>query len=824
MNVRDLDPDFSVDSAEQNWERGLLGDGVIHMATHRRKDGTRFPVEISHAATEYEGVAYAGAFVRNISERVAAESQMQMLNFAFEQALDIIYIHSEDGRIIYANQGASRATGYSKSELNNLTVFDVAPRLDKDDWQQRFKERWEVSQRGQQQLLEGVHQRKDGTQFTVELSISHSEISGARYGFVFARDISERKEAEKQMKLLSFAVEHALDSIRIHDQTGAILYANEGACRATGYSREELTSLTVFDLAPDLSRDTWPERMRTSLALQQEGDRRFSESINRRKDGSLFPTEVSVSYANFEGNLYGFSFVRDITERKAAERQMHMLSFAVENALDAIRIFDAHGKIIYANQGACRITGLSKEEFAQLTVFDLAPELTPEIWPERLRNGYTMQKAGNNRYYESVQRKKGGVEFPVEISVNYEMFEGKLYGFSFVRDISERKNAEREMKMLSYAVENALDAIHIFDTSGTIVYVNDGACKALGYDRDELTSRNIFDLAPDLSRETWPERLQESLRLQAAGTTRVYETVHRKKDGTNLPIEISVSYAELEDTLYGFSFVRDITERKKTELQLRNYQEHLEELVASRTEELEAAQQELVRKERLAVLGQLTGIVSHELRNPLGTIRTAIYFVNQKVRNQPAVMRALERAERNVVRCDKIIDELLDYTRNRELELTTVAIDDWLMEVATEYHISQAIDLKTRFMAGCEVRLDPDRFRRCVINSLSNACEAMLENPPDKPKRLTISTSVIGDEIEIGITDSGPGIPEDELQKIFEPLYSTKGFGVGLGLPIVGQIMKQHYGSANISSVVGEGTTIALRFPVDLQAHTTGAK
>jgi PAS domain S-box-containing protein len=397
MNIRDLDPEFAIDNEETSWDKALLRPRVTHTSMHYRNDGSKYPAEVTYASTEYEGFAYSGAFVRNITERVAAESQMQMLSFAFDRALDLIYIHDERGKIIYANEAAARTTGYSRKEFTSRTVFEIAPSLNKDNWFDHFNDSWARSQKGHQQLLEDSHRRKDGGLFDVELSISYMEIAGTRYGFVSARDITQRKEAEEQMKLLSFAVEHALDSIRIYDESGAILYANEGACRATSYTREELTNLTVFDVAPDLSRETWRERMRTSIVLQEGGERRFSESANRRKDGSLFPTEVSVNYANFEGKLYGFSFVRDISQRKLAEQQMHMLSFAVENALDAIRIFDESGKIIYANKGACQLTGFTKEDFERLTIFDLAPELDPETWPKRLQSSYESQKEGKNR-------------------------------------------------------------------------------------------------------------------------------------------------------------------------------------------------------------------------------------------------------------------------------------------------------------------------------------------------------------------------------------------------------------------------------------------
>ena len=263
-----------------------------------------------------------------------------------------------------------------------------------------------------------------------------------------------------------------------------------------------------------------------------------------------------------------------------------------------------------------------------------------------------------------------------------------------------------------------------------------------------------------------------------------------------------------------------VTKRIQAEESLAKYREHLEELVKKRTQELQDTQDELVRKERLATLGQLTATVSHELRNPLAAMRPSLYFIRKKVGlEDDRLTQAIERLDRNVSRCDHIIDELLDFTRITDMELETVVLDDWLMGVLSEQTIHPDICfIQTLSLGDCTIEIDVNRLRRAVTNVIDNACHAMQEeNDPGRVRsgsRLTIETVRQGDWIEICIQDTGIGIPEDVLPKIFEPLYSTKGFGVGLGMPIIKQILEQHGGRAEVASEQGKGTQITLWLPL----------
>ena len=277
--------------------------------------------------------------------------------------------------------------------------------------------------------------------------------------------------------------------------------------------------------------------------------------------------------------------------------------------------------------------------------------------------------------------------------------------------------------------------------------------------------------------------------------------------------ELGVLYAGFNEML------TQIQSRDQT---LEQYRSNLEELVSERTMELEAAQKELVSKEKLAVMGTLSAMVSHEIRNPLGTIRNTIFNVKQLVRKKNyALEPELDRIERNVIRCDHIIEELLDYTRLQEKNFDPVIFDPWLIELIDDQSIPKEVVVRTQLNSQAVVYIDNESYRRAVINVMQNGIQAMTKakldkksvNPSQKELKLNIESRVHQDRVELVITDNGEGIPKANLEKIYEPLYSTKSFGVGLGLPIVKGIMEQHLGGINIDSQVGAGTKVTLWLP-----------
>ncbi|MGI9410000.1 MAG: sensor histidine kinase, partial [Hyphomicrobiaceae bacterium] len=215
-------------------------------------------------------------------------------------------------------------------------------------------------------------------------------------------------------------------------------------------------------------------------------------------------------------------------------------------------------------------------------------------------------------------------------------------------------------------------------------------------------------------------------------------------------------------------------------------------------EALQQAQQEIVEKGKLAQLGQLTATVAHEIRNPLGSVRTAAYLLQRKIdAEQLGVAKQFKRIETGVKRCDTIITELLDFARRDRLKLANVEIDSWVQSiVASEReNVPKMVAMQEQYsLEDLAVQIDRDQLQRVLVNLISNASEAMVgrdgsELSVDDPK-IVVATKIVDGNIEIAVTDNGPGIEPENLERIREPLFTTKSFGIGLGIPAVVKILQ----------------------------------
>ena len=247
-------------------------------------------------------------------------------------------------------------------------------------------------------------------------------------------------------------------------------------------------------------------------------------------------------------------------------------------------------------------------------------------------------------------------------------------------------------------------------------------------------------------------------------------------------------------------------------------------LAAMRAEKVEAdnarlvAEAELLKKERLSVLGQFTATVANELRNPLSAIRNTLFTMREIATGSGLVLdRPIARIQRSIARCDRIIGDLLEYIRTPELTRVPVNFDEWLRGILAEHGLPPAVTLVEEYAAGdAIVRIDADRIRHVVINLVDNAAQALGEMPPGNgPLRIAVRSRLGDGVLELGVSDTGPGIAPEHMARIFEPLFSTKSFGAGLGLPTVKQIVSQHAGTIDITSEPGHGTTVTIRLPVE---------
>ena len=257
--------------------------------------------------------------------------------------------------------------------------------------------------------------------------------------------------------------------------------------------------------------------------------------------------------------------------------------------------------------------------------------------------------------------------------------------------------------------------------------------------------------------------------------------------------------------------------QKDAQEQLRIHNQELETTVTERTQELLDAQDQLLRKNRLSTLGQITGIVSHELRNPLGTISATLYSLRKKLdQQQSGHDRLLDRIARSVQRCDHIVEELLIYSRNRDMNLDTIDFDTWLNSLLDEHTLPVAVKVQRDIHAQVQSAIDTEHMRSAITNLLDNASQSMANEDGTARDDACLSVRTIQQDGKLicEIEDNGIGMTPDVLEKIFEPLFTTKVYGVGFGMTIVERTVEQHGGELEINSVQNEGTLCRISLDV----------
>ncbi len=395
------------------------------------------------------------------------------------------------------------------------------------------------------------------------------------------------------------------------------------------------------------------------------------------------------------------------------------------------------------------------------------------------------------------------VDLPTQVNISAQAISPAL--------ILAEANRETLKRLELYgATLNQCAAACEFARDGTIIEVNENFCRLSGYERADLIGQTCNILNSGQHDSDFWRALHNCV---AAGRSWQGEVSNRRKDGTEFWLH-QTSAAMLDDdgevTAY-FNVGIDITETKSLKSQS-------------------------ARNGQLAQLGQLTATVAHEIRNPLGAVKTATYVLGRRIQEfnksiskaeadvQPLdVSNQLQRIGSGISRCDRIISELLDFTRNRPVSAKTADLDEWLAKTVDEESKTVPPSVQFAINAGLEdtpVPFDPDQLRRVIVNLVSNASEAMVGKAGDtnaittEDPRITLSTRSRDGFAEITVEDNGPGISPENLRKIREPLFTTKSFGVGLGIPAIEKILKNHGGSLEIESTEGAGTTMTAKIPL----------
>jgi PAS domain S-box-containing protein len=386
----------------------------------------------------------------------------------------------------------------------------------------------------------------------------------------------------------------------------------------------------------------------------------------------------------------------------------------------------------------------------------------------------------------------------------------KPIGFRGVtRDITERKQAEEALRQSEEKyrtiLENMQEVYYEIDLAGNFIFLNEAFYEHLGYTKEEMIGKKSLQYQD----ETSARELQQAYnRLYRTGEPiRAVEAGWISKDGAKRTYEMSASLIrDSEGKPIGFRGIsRDVTERKR-----------MEEVLKKSEEELKETQEQLIRSEKLAAIGKLAGGVGHELRNPLGAIKNAVYYIKGKVTNselakrEPRIIEFLGIVDDEISSSNKIISDLLNFSRVAKPAVSPTKIRKVMEDTLSHLTVPENVEVINKVDANLpEVEIDADQIRQVLVNIATNAIQAMPEGG-----KLTIDARKEDKFLEVAISDTGDGISEDVIRKIFDPLFTTRAKGIGLGLAVCQSIIERHGGAIGVESKVGEGATFTVKLPL----------
>ena len=391
-----------------------------------------------------------------------------------------------------------------------------------------------------------------------------------------------------------------------------------------------------------------------------------------------------------------------------------------------------------------------------------------------------------------------------------------------LRDITERKRVRdellREREFEKSLVETAQAIILILDPEGRIVRFNPYMEEFSGYRLEEVVGKDWFTtFSPKREHMRIGDIFKDALQdVKTKGTINPIIT----KDGRERMIEwASTTLKDAEGKIVGLLAVgKDITEQYQADRALKEYSERLEQMVEARTRDLGEVQERLIRQQKLAALGQMAGGVAHELRNPLSVIANAAYFLKNRLTNpDEKVGEYLRIIDVELYNAEKIISDLLDFSKvkepNRKQVPANVIIRNVLGKIPAPREIKISIHLPEDLP---QLYVDPLQVEQVLANIFTNAYQAM---EPDvmlsrgEEGVLTVEGRAKGGEVLLSVHDNGCGIPDEIMDRIFLPLFTTKAKGIGLGLVISKNLIEANGGRIEVESVQDEGSTFTVVLP-----------
>jgi PAS domain S-box-containing protein len=531
-------------------------------------------------------------------------------------------------------------------------------------------------------------------------------------------------------------------------------------------------------------------------------------------DKTYYLTEIP--FENEDGTLSKLSIYHDISKRKIQEEMLRASEEEFKNLFEHVAsgvfISSKEGKFLNANQALLDMLGYdSKEEFLNI---DLPQDLY--VRPEDRRTFQDMmERDGRVIDYEVEFKRKDGSTIPILLTghARYDQ-QGNIIGYEGLNvNLTQRKLMEKELReaydFMNKIVQSSPNAITATDMKGNILIWNQGAEETLGYRASDVIGKmNIRKIYPEgVARKVM--QMLRSDKSGEAGRLNTYPMVYVRRDGEvvegNLSAAIIYDANGKEIASVG-SFV-DLRDRLQMERALRDTQE------------------QLLQSEKLAAMGRLTSQIAHELNNPLYGIMNTLELLKTEIPADNKRRKILEMALSETIRLSDLLRKMLSFSKPDQEERHPVDINSVLDEILL-LHEKQLkendINIAETYAEGLSlVNASKNQLRQVFLNMVANARDAM----PDGGT-LSVVTRGDSDTVYIEVTDTGTGIREEHLDKIFDSFFTTKGEikGVGLGLSVCYGFIKDHGGDIEVKSQVGEGTIFTISLPVHTAGNSEGDK
>lgn len=485
------------------------------------------------------------------------------------------------------------------------------------------------------------------------------------------------------------------------------------------------------------------------------------------------------------------SFV-DMTERIRADDAMKKYGLIFKNVRDIILFAQTDGTIVEANDAAISSYGYTRDELVSMNVEELrAPEERPYL-RDRFRQCYL-----EGCLYETIHVRKNGSHFPVEVSSSGMEIGDQQMLVSVIRDTTDRMNAENALRMTQYSIDHSSEIVFWVKPDSSFYYVNDAACRMLGYTKDELLSLTIpdIDMDPKYSRENWPAHWKQ---LNETGSM-IFESIYRTKSGSTFPVEISVNYFEFGGKEFDFAFVRDITKRKKAEEAL---------LWAKSEAEL------------------YLDLMGHDIGNmnqiALGYLELALDSPGIDEKSKAMLGKPVESLKDSA----KLIDNVRKLQRAKVKDSQNVDIDigQVIEKLVRQYDTVPGRNVSINYspVHGFMIKangLIEDVFMNVIVNSIKHSTGPLTI-------WINLDRDLIGalEYYRTVIEDNGPGIPDDMKEKVFNRLQrgTTNSIGSGLGLHLVKTLVESMGGMVKVEDRIHGESTCGSRFVILLPASGNG--